>query len=480
MTSQVIKITSRQNQPITSSKNLVDFDIPSGVFDLSKSYLNVNVSLPGKNPNNVTLLSLARNTDAEYEPNTDFIRNVSLKSQTMGTIENLRNINILKKNQQLYEESVSKSNSSEIISKMGCRKDLNNLSSSNYRTIEKLGTVLSAEKSHDHVIRLKDLMNFCKNDYYDTNEKGQLQMHLEFETTGFDTIQQIKEDDDIWDQKKGDNAAPLYKAMADIAAGALTVTELSTKKKYFNLDESPFYVGMEITISSAQLAANAGRQVVGIEYNNDYTLKLTLSSAITFNNPATDVTAVSVEETAPLNQPVFNSCELVLVEVDQKPGKNTYQYTSYELQEDTVNTNTLVKNYHLPAMSKNVFVVTPSSSTRFMSNVPIQSYRTALDNVYQQNRPVIFSANRDPLHVAQIIKTYDNMDTRLKNLQGTAPEIDVTLSNQSVAPKRSYMILQPVDKLGQSKMLSLEINSVPAPGLPLSRVLIFSEVVKMM
>lgn len=479
MTSQVIKITSRQNQPITSSKNLVDFDIPSGVFDLSKSYLNVNVSLPGKNPNNVTLLSLARNAEAQYEPNTDFVRNVSLKSQSMGTIENLRNINILKKNQQLYEDSVSKSNSSEIISKLGCRKDLNNLSASNYRTIEKLGSVLSAEKSHDHVIRLKDLMNFCKNDYYDTSEKGDLMLHLEMETTGFDTIQQIKEDDDIWDNKKGSTTAETYKAMADIVAGALTVTELSTKKKYFNLDESPFYVGMEITIDSSQITT-VGRQVVGIEYNNDYTLKLTLSSSITFTGASNDVTAVSVGEAAPLNQPVFNSCELVLVEVDQKPGKNTYQYTSYELQEDTVNTFSLVKNYHLPAMTKNVFVITPSSSTRFMSNSVINSYRTALDNVYQQNRPVIFNANRDPLHVSQVIKTYDNMDTRLKNLQGIGPEIDVNIGNQLIAPKRSYMILQPVDKLGQSKMLSLEINSAPAPALPLSRVLIFSEVIKQM
>lgn len=477
MTSQVIKITSRQNQSITSSKNLIDFDFPSnGVFDLSKSYLNVNVSLPGKNPSNITLLSLARNTDAEYEPNTDFIRNVSLKSQTMGTIENLRNINILKKNQKMYEESVSKSNSSEIISKLGCRKDLNNLSSSNYRTIEKLGTVLSAEKSHDHVIKLKELMNFCKNDYYDSDEKGQLQMHLEFETTGFDTFQQIKGTDTIWGKKKGSNTADAYRDMANIAAGALTVTELSTKKAYFNLDESPFYVGMEITINSTQLAGPVGKQVIGIEYNNDYTLKLTLSSAITFTAASTNVTAVSVGELAPLNQPVFNSCELVLVEVDQKPGKNTYQYTSYELQEDTVGTNALVKNYHLPPMAKNVFIINPSSAVRFMSNTVINSYRTALDNVYQQNRNVLFSANRDPLHVAQIIKTYDNSDSMLKNLQGTGPKLDVNIGTQLVAPKRTYMILQPVDKLGQSKMLSLEINSATNLG----RVLIFSEVVKQM
>ena len=55
MTSRIIKISSRQNQPITSSQNLVDFDLPSGVYDLSKSYLNLNVSLPSQNQNNITL-----------------------------------------------------------------------------------------------------------------------------------------------------------------------------------------------------------------------------------------------------------------------------------------------------------------------------------------------------------------------------------------------------------------------------------------
>ena len=141
MTSKIIKITSRQNQIITSSKNLVDFELPSGVYDLSKSYINLNVSLDSYDPANISLLSLARNTEAQLESNTDFIKNVSLKSQTKGVIENIRNVNILKKNQQLYEQTVSHALSSQIISKMGSVKDLNNLPSSPYRDIEKLGTV---------------------------------------------------------------------------------------------------------------------------------------------------------------------------------------------------------------------------------------------------------------------------------------------------------------------------------------------------
>ena len=67
MTSKIVKITSRQNQIITSSKNLVDFELPSGVYDLSKSYINLNVSLDSYDPANISLLSLARNTEAQLE-----------------------------------------------------------------------------------------------------------------------------------------------------------------------------------------------------------------------------------------------------------------------------------------------------------------------------------------------------------------------------------------------------------------------------
>ena len=139
MTSRIVKITSRQNQVITSSKNLVDFDLPSGTYDLSKSYINLNVSLDSYDQDNISLLSLARNTEAQLESNTDFIKNVSLKSQTKGVIENIRNVNILKKNQKLYEETGSHCLSSQVISKMGSVKDLNNLASSPYSTIAREG-----------------------------------------------------------------------------------------------------------------------------------------------------------------------------------------------------------------------------------------------------------------------------------------------------------------------------------------------------
>ena len=43
---KVVKISSNQGGRFTASNNLVDFDIPSdGVYDLSKSYVNLMCSV---------------------------------------------------------------------------------------------------------------------------------------------------------------------------------------------------------------------------------------------------------------------------------------------------------------------------------------------------------------------------------------------------------------------------------------------------
>ena len=480
MTSRIVKITSRQNQVITSSKNLVDFDLPSGTYDLSKSYINLNVSLDSYDASNISLLSLARNTEAQLESNTDFIKNCSLKSQSKGVIENIRNVNILKKNQKLYEESGSHCLSSQIISKMGSIKDLNNLASSPYRDIEKLGTVMSKDRSHDHIIRLKELMNFCKNSYYDSDEKGDLRLHLEIETTGFDTVQALKGDDEIWNKKSG--GTDTYGVMENPAATGATTT-LTTKRKYYNLDESPFYVGQELVITSTGIDAGVPfrRQIIGITQTATYALEFTVASFTVTTVAAitvTSATEVVSGGAVPLPTPVFNSCELVLVEVDKKQGNNDYQYTSYSLQEDTVATTALNKNYMLGKMTKNVFVITPSSAQRFLSNSVVSSYRTSVDNVFQQNRPIEFGATRDPLHITQIMKTYDNMDTTLRNLNGTAYQLNENIEQTTppVEQKKSFMVMSPVDGIGNERMFGLELNG----SAPFGRILIFEEFIKML
>jgi len=478
MTSRIVKISSRQNHPITSTKNLVDFDIPSGMYDLSKSYLNLNVELPSENANNISLMNLEKSSAVgasagTQDDNVGFVRHVNLRSLEKGMIENLRHVNILKYNLQTYEQSVSKQTCSEIMSKMSPSKDENGLGSSNYRTINKTGSVLSVDKAHNHIIRLKDMMNFCKNSYYDTQSKGDLQLNLELDVENVVAIQSVKNDDDYWTEIYDPNTF-VNGALADVA-GTGNVITIATKRSFYDLHESPFYVGMRLEITATNLTGTQQRQVIEIAENADGTLNLTFDSNLAFTGASTDVVCKSVDETTS-SSPVFNFCELVLHQLEQKQEDGDYEYSTYHLQEDSLNTTSLNKGYYVNGMCKNIFVITPENNVDMRSSTQVNSYRTSIDNVYQQNRKIEFGTDRDSLHLSQIVKTWDNRDEMLTNTRGLVPKSQNSQVQPFSTSLQSFMITQPTPITSSQKLVGIEINTETA----MSRFLLFEEVVKML
>ena len=478
MSSRIIKITSRQNHPITSTKNLVDFDVPSGMYDLSKSYLNLNVELPSENANNIALMNLEKSSEVNgdssgtQDDNVGFVRHASLRSSSVGMIENLRHINSLKYNLQAYEQSVSKQTCSEIMSKMSPSKDENSLGSSNYRTLNKTGSVLSNDKAHNHIIRLKDVWNFCKNSYYDTQDKGDLELHLELDVENVKSVQSVKSTDTYWTEQYENNAFG-NGALADVG-GAGNITSIATKRSFLDLHESPFYVGMRLSITSANLTSSPVQaQVSSIAQNNDGTLQLDFGTTLNFAGAAQDVVCKSVDEAAP-SAPVFNYCELVLHQLENKQSSGDYEFSTYHLQEDSLSTQALNKGYYVDKMCKNVFIITPKNNVDLRSSTQVNSYRTSIDNVYQQNRKVEFGNGRDPLHLSQIVKCWDNRDEMLTNTRGLIPKSQ----NSQVAPfvnsLHTFMVCQPTPITKTQKLVGVELNTQTAMG----RFMLYEEVIR--
>jgi hypothetical protein len=471
MSRQIIKLSSRQNQPVTSTKNLVDFNIPDGQYDLSRCYLNVNVSLPSEYQANISLLGLTKGNvsaveqpQGTYDDNVSLVRHASLK-HGMGMIENNRHINVLKHNTSTYEESNARKYSSSITDKLSCPSDVNSLGLSHYRTIEKKGTTKSVDKAHNHIIHLQDVLNFCKASYFEANS---LELHLEMDVENLTVFQKLKADDAYWTQTYG-GAAYTNGAMVDATAGG-AVTEITTQRPYgADLEASPFYVGQLIDISGTALAAPQEREILGIDTNSSNQLILTIAS-VTLTGAGT-VLAKSVNETTS-NSPVFNYVELVMTRLQDKQPKTSYEYSSYHLQEDTISSASLNKNYMLNPMTKNVFIVTPSSGNTLNSNVSVTDYRFAIDNVSETNRPIKFDT-RDPLHLSQVIKTYNNRDDPLQNFSGLQISPSNTQTNPS-SNSASYMIMTPTPITPGPKMLNVDMNTDSAMG----RLFLFEEVVK--
>lgn len=483
--SRIIKVSSRQGNQPSIAQPLVDFDIPSGQYDLSKSYFVLNSSAPSANQNNISLLNISTrdaggNVDAQMRDSVVFVRHAKLRSSTNGQIENNRHINTLRLNQKCYEQTLSNIRSQALMTGLETHKSVNNLKASHYRSINKLGTTSSSDKSHNYIIRMKDVLPFCSTDYYDTDDKGDLSVGLELNlgradgTSAFAITQELGAGSAVWTHTF--NGGEANRALADVA-GAGAINTIATKRVYNNLDQSPYYVGQRLTITSAQLANSPEqRQITQIARNANNTLQLTFDANLTFNNNANDITAVGVADASVGNAPTFNFMELVLHQVPKQDPRD-YQYTTYKLQEDTVATQALNKTYMISPMCKNVYVITPDDNTELLSNTVVNSYRFAVDNVLQSNRAIQFGNRADSLHDLQVIKTYDNKDVPLKSLTGkllgVAPATDDDGGN---AFGRSYMVMNPTPITDKPKLLGLELNT----GANLGRVMIYEEEVKML
>jgi len=482
--SRIIKVPSRQNTQPTATQNLVDFDLPSGQYDLSKSYFVLNSSLASANQNSINLLKLvttdaAGNADPTMRDSTIFVRHAKLRSSMKGQLENNRHINLLRLNQKTYEQSISNITSQALMTGIEVQRSINNLSGSHYRNINKLGTILSSDKTHNYVIRCKDVLNFCKNDYYDTEDKGELSIGLELNLDNLAAVQALAAADNY--MTRTPDGGPANGALANIAgAGTITAgTAINTQRPFPDLQTSPYYVGQRLILTGGNLTGTGvtQRQITSISKNADNTLAIAFDTDIVSTNAVNDLTAAFVDEAnLATKQPVFNFIELVLVQVPKQSPRD-YEYTTYRLQEDTINTTALNKTYMISPMTKNVYVCTPDDNVQLLSNTQINSYRFGVDNKLTTNRAIQFGAGTDSLHQLQVLKTYDNKDEKLTSLTGKELLVSAPGQEDGGVAQKSFMVMQPVPITpGKAKLLSLELNSQAAMG----RVLIFEEEVKML
>ena len=115
---KIIKLTSRQGGPFNAQQNLCDFDIPAdGTYDLSSSYINLEAritgtagvseldNLPAADQRATALAKIAIEwQDAVNRSfyNIAIVKNCSLSTEQVGTLEDIRRVDILKQNLNEY------------------------------------------------------------------------------------------------------------------------------------------------------------------------------------------------------------------------------------------------------------------------------------------------------------------------------------------------------------------------------------------
>ena len=494
--SRIIKISSRQSAPITSTANLLDYELPPGKFDLSRSYLQIESNMDSGTGDLAQYVGRYPGQGAapSIYDNISLVRHGSLRSITKGVIETSRHVNVLRNNLKSFTDSQGKQLSELYVGKFQSTHDRNGLMASQWRELSKTGTAASTNKSHEHIVPLSDIFNFAKHDYYDTSRHGDLTINLEMAPesmvpypilTGANSYLGAA----YWTNIEAPNvvANGVVTTPAPAPGTGTDFPQPVTMTRTYNaIGNSPFFVGQLVTVSGTNVTG-VDTSITKITYDEtNRSIQLTFADALPVaGGDAADMIIVS---RAPTTAPTvaFPKADLVLVEVDEVASPpDEYQYTTYKLQEDTQAAINLNKNYMIGPLCKNVLLCMPpalgaNTPRDLLNKKKVSSYRFSVNNKFLQNRLIPVQSGQDHitgLHQTQIMKSFDNMeDDRMGS--GYFLEADNSLAASYKDAQVNYTLMTPVPLTGSQKMFGVEINMDAA--LTVDQLFIFEETLAML
>ena len=314
-----IKINSNQSKH-DAVQNLLDFPLPNGpVYDLSESYININMSLPyteahetdgtveaGTGTINyeggrgVQVLSVKLNNDltgsaadtSAFVPSVCLVKNASMSCRQRGAIEDIRRVDTIKSILYNYTNDIDgqgDSSAEQIRPPLGYQefeqtpfaelvgKNIVNNAVAATGTPETpiadgltvLG-LTSRMLDHDLKIKLSDIFDFCKTPAYSTSVYGDAKISLEM---NFDKLQvhaPLQNGAAIWGRNipaalMARASDALVKAFEDITAtGASPINMLTQAATFTDAEtECPFYVGQRLEIKYTHANVDGGGATIG-------------------------------------------------------------------------------------------------------------------------------------------------------------------------------------------------------------------------
>lgn len=201
MAQQVQKFRALQGSFNFSDKKFVDISIPSGIgkVDLSKTDLVVKFDVATLSTGGLaadanppvldTIIRVKRTgvTDnhANFTP-AALVRHCELRSQRLGVIESIRNVDLLRNTLKMYAEDDEDRERGFKRTHNASQKNFTN-SNGVLDSVGK-GNERSVNRTKDVAIPLHELFEYCKNPAYDTDKDGELFVHCEMNFPSVDVL----------------------------------------------------------------------------------------------------------------------------------------------------------------------------------------------------------------------------------------------------------------------------------------------------
>lgn len=468
-----VKYNSVQGGPFTTSQNRVNFQLPNfGVYDLSNSFINLNVRMEveesaaagGNGIYNVDLAWI-NTADADVSPrfpNVSLVKNAVLKTGNHGTIENIRRVDILKSLMGSFKTSVEELPSKSYHAADNIPHPKFSYRNSIYTDINKEGSHMSRYNKIAPVkIPLGDIWDFCyQADEFDFSKSNGLSMELEL------NLNRVK--------------GVFINDIGDLGVDATALTEcenlttagdnytLVVKAKTNGIDESPYFVGQKILVNGTGNGGAANLvdvPTIITEINRNQTtgvITLTTEANLVTLGGGESITDVKISASVPTSvTPHFNFAEIVLVQLPKTSSSvDVIEYSTFSTEETNGNGLTDFQNmYQVEPEADAVVIAFPNADTNLCSNTDLDNYRLRLDNEDLTDRVVQYPS---PLFWDRVNTTFTQMRMRLKNLLSNTAEATANYSDlydEDLFNVEAIMAPLPQKEQGSEKMLQLNLVS---------------------
>jgi hypothetical protein len=478
---KVFKVHSVQSEDLSTTQNLLDFDMPEGeMLDLSKSYVSINARVEGStvdaawsgaifNVQGAIGIGVAGANPERYSQSSRLVKNARLTSDRMGKIEELRDVNVIKPYLATAGESQSKFLGNAYHNIMSIREyeDWGSISP----LIDVSSETADAGRYIDKSVRipLSQILNVGEVKMFDTARLGRCRLNLELDMSRVSARGDLSQNAYFTNSNNG-------RILDSAVAGAVTsvVLGVTATAKTYDPDYQqriPWYVNMPVVVESGTLdgvsIAGVKSQITQIDYaatTGQVTLTLGTSLGTIAAAGTVDVKLRPVNDGDITTKSItLGQAELVLhaLGADNMPAQrpDAMTYSEYSLERDNGNSLTSFKRqYEMEANAVNTIVLAKETGTLVATDL-IDSSRVSIDNKLITDRDV---SNHTPLYYDALSKFYLNQGKSVENTTDKDYERNLTPNGDTNQDRGGVSTLTsvsaPLPITGGMKLVEFELN----------------------
>ena len=491
----VIKLNSLQSGAFSSTKNLLDFELPAKQLDLEKSYVNLVaattfVDADAGTGEGVYNYSVRWNNTNISLPNVALVKNARLTSDKVPVLEDIRRVDALRTQQHQYTMNMDDKEGKDYMKLFQPRNQGNIQLAPGIEFIGE-GSTKSIVHNTNIQIPMKDIFELGKMQKYPGDKLGKSRMHLEM---NFDKITVTQRNGTGTRALGGGRqfVAESYTTFEDFPVNAGEVgtgaNPYVMKEVIQDIKDSPYWVGQKLIFTGTKRIAGVNQPaqtvtalITNLAINNTNSLEITLATAIETLGATEDminITCDGVDATS-ISFDILEA-EVVLEEVAQSQyeSMDQLQYSTFTNEGDNGSGLTsFSRQYSIEAEAFNLYVlpiteadILPENST---SN-RFEKVRMMVDNEFITNRDV---ETYSPLYYDQLGKTLLNANLPLRDLTDTNANRDAVYNNRYNQGVPLIFMGTPLPLTPRRKQVQISIDGNGASG-GVTKIELYKQVVR--